>query len=83
MNDNEYGVFVPDFSSYDENRAKYPCEELLKYAGEWLAFSPDGTHILAHGKDLMEVRASMKASGLNPSNAVWSQLPPEGEDTLL
>ena len=37
MNDNENGVFVPDFSMYQENRVKYPWEELLQYAGNvWL-----------------------------------------------
>jgi Family of unknown function (DUF5678) len=83
MIDKETGVFVPDFSLYSWNRAKFPSEELLKYPGEWVAFSPDGTRILAHGKEFEEVTTSMKARGLNPHDAVWDQLPPEGEDTIL
>jgi hypothetical protein len=83
MIDKETGVFVPDFSMYSWNRVKFPAEELLKYPDEWVAFSPDGTRILAHGKVFEEVRAAMRAKGLNPSDAVWDQLPPAGEDTII
>ncbi len=83
MNDNENGVFVPDFSMYQENRVKYPWKELLQYAGECVAFSPDGTRILAHGRTFEEVVAAMSARGQNPHDAVWENLPPEGEDTIL
>jgi hypothetical protein len=29
------------------NRETFPPEELLKYAGKWVAFSPDGSKIVA------------------------------------
>jgi len=83
MIDKETGVFVPDFSLYAENRPKYPSEELLKYADEWVAFSPDGTRILDHGKDFEGVRAAMRAKGLNPQDVVWNHLPPSDVDSLL
>jgi hypothetical protein len=84
MNDNENGVFVPDISMYGENRKTFPPrEEYLKLAGEWVAFSADGTRVLAHGKTFEEVKATMVAVGLNPFDAVWDQFPPADVDCLL
>ena len=60
-----------------------PPEDLLKLAGEWVAFSADGTRILAHGKEFEEVKAAMEAAGLNPFDAVWDQLPPLDVDSML
>jgi hypothetical protein len=84
INDNENGVFVPDFRMYSENRRTFPPpEEYLKLAGEWVAFSPDGTRILAHGKEFEEVKAALAAAGLNPFDTVWDHLPPADVDCLL
>jgi hypothetical protein len=52
-------------------------------AGEWVAFSADGTRVLAHGKTFEEVKATMVAVGLNPFDAVWDQFPPADVDCLL
>ena len=84
MNDNENGVFVPDFRMYSENRRNFPSrEQYLKLAGQVVAFSLDGTRILAHGKDEAEVRAAMAAAGLNPSHAVWDHFDPADVDSML
>jgi hypothetical protein len=48
-----------------------------------VAFSADGTRILAHGKEFEEVKAAMEAAGLNPFDAVWDQLPPLDVDSML
>ena len=76
-------IFVPDFSQYSTNRPKYPPEELRKYASEWVAWSLDGTRILAHGKDFDAVAAEMEAAGLNPHHAVWDLRPPADVDSFL
>jgi hypothetical protein len=39
--------WVFDANLYTENRNQFPLEELQKYAGQWVAFSRDGTKILA------------------------------------
>ena len=84
MSENGRQVFVPDFSMYGENRRHFPPpEELMKLAGEWVVFSPDGTRILAHGKEFEEVKSALAAAGLNPFDAVWDQLPPPEVDSLL
>jgi hypothetical protein len=46
------------------NRAAFPPEELLKYVGEWIAWSPDGTAIVAHSAESdMAVYAQLKEKG--------------------
>ncbi len=47
-----------DMAAYGElrrrflaNRANFPMEELAKYMGKWVAFSPDGSRILASATD--------------------------------
>ncbi len=53
------GVFIA-------NRQAFPQEELLKYVGQWIAWSPDGTAIVAH---------SAESAG-----AVYLQLEANGHD---
>jgi hypothetical protein len=39
--------FAERMKVFLENREKFPEEELLSYAGQWIAWSPDGTAIVA------------------------------------
>ena len=48
----------PDLTTYLEkrqeylaNRTMFPLEELAKYSGQWVAWSPDGTRIVAHATE--------------------------------
>jgi hypothetical protein len=72
-----------DGGLYNENRNKFPEEQLEPYAGQWVAFSLDGTRILAAGKDLEEAMAKLEASGIDLPNAVWCHLDPPDVDTWL
>src|SRR5581483_324400 len=84
MNNDFPKIVRPDTSHYTENRKKFTYEDLLPYADQWVAWSPDGTRVLASGKDLFATIEQMKATGLNPHEAVWESFPPLGaEDTLL
>lgn len=83
MNTNHNPTVRPDTGSYSENRRKFPPEELAKYAGQWVAWSLDGTRILGHGEDQDAVEAQLQAAGINYSDVVWSSVPPLDEDTLL
>jgi hypothetical protein len=60
----------PDLSQYDENRWKFPPELLVPYEGKYVAFSPDGTRILASGVSLDEVDDQLMAQGIHFSQVV-------------
>jgi hypothetical protein len=66
----------PDLRLYHENRRNFPAVELAKYAGQFVAFSPDGTRILASGADMDEVEQKLCAAGISPSQVVGSFVPP-------
>ena len=53
------------------NRQKIPLEELDKYAGQWVAWSPDGTHIIAGANDLDELWQAVIAAGYDPQECVF------------
>ena len=75
MNENSKTPPPPDLSLYHQNRQVFPREELLQYAGRYVAFSPDGTHILASGMDMEEVGRTLVAAGIHPSQVVGSYIP--------
>ncbi len=52
MNTNGERMEPPDLRHYYENRNKLPLEEYMKYAGKHVAFSPDGTRIVASGDSI-------------------------------
>ena len=66
----------PDIRDYSENRRHFPLEELAKYAGLHVAFSPDGKHILASGPDRQAVRQELRKRGIHPSQVVHSYVDP-------
>jgi hypothetical protein len=76
MNTNDKRLESPDLSHYEENRSKFPPEELLKYAGKFVAFSPDGTRIVASGDSWEGLDAALEAAGIHFSQVVSSYLEP-------
>ncbi len=66
----------PDVGHYEENRHRFPVEELVKYAGQCIAWTPDGTRILASGDDEDIVEANLKALGIEANQVVWDYIPP-------
>jgi hypothetical protein len=49
-------------SAYRENRARFPLQELGKYDGQWVAFSPDGQHIVASGSSIADVASELRSA---------------------
>jgi hypothetical protein len=66
-----------------ENFNKFPREELLRYAGRFVAFSLDGSAILASGANEMEMEARLRELGIDPGRVIGTYIPGEGEDTLI
>ncbi len=70
-------------SIFRNNRAAFPSAELAKHTGQWVAFSPDGTAIVAADADLDEVETKVKAAGHKPSQVVLEFVPGEDYDVYL
>jgi hypothetical protein len=66
----------PDLSHYEENRSKFPQEELAKYWGKHVAFSPDGTRIVASADTWEELDEVLEAAGIDVSQVVHSYVDP-------
>ena len=64
-----------DMEKFIENRLRFPPEELFKYAKQYVAWSPEGTHLLAHGKDRDKVREEVKAMGHDLEDVLISYVP--------
>jgi hypothetical protein len=64
-----------DMYEFDKNRAAFPPEELLQYRGKDIAWSPDGTQVIASDTDLLNLIATVKELGYDPSDVVFSTVP--------
>jgi hypothetical protein len=59
-----------------QNQEAFPPDELEKYAGQWIAWSDDGTRILAGSSESSEaVGRLVRALGHDPSACVFDYLP--------
>jgi uncharacterized protein DUF5678 len=79
---------LPDMDLYLENRRKYlqhrpgfSLDELAKYSGQWVAWSPDGTRIVAHSDDPSRLEGLIRAAGEDPLMCVTEGIP--DEETLV
>ena len=64
-----------DMQKYLKNRQQFPPEELEKYAGKYVAWSPDGTRIIASDDDYAKVAQAVDASGYDPAEIVMEPIP--------
>ena len=72
-----------DAATYIQNRRAFPLEELEKYAGQWVAWAPDGSHIVAGSSQSEEALiAVLRDMGKDPSQLVFDYIPGLDE-TLL
>ena len=57
------------------NRAAFSVEELAKYAGQWVAWSPDGTRVAASAASPELLDAILEANGEDPATCVVEGIP--------
>lgn len=57
------------------NRAAFPAEELAKYAGQWVAWGPDGTRIAASAPSPEFLDGILEANGMDPALCVVEGIP--------
>jgi hypothetical protein len=60
------------------NRAVFPVEELEKHAGKWVAFSPDGSRIVASARHPEQLETLVKVAGEDPLECVIEGMPDDG-----
>jgi hypothetical protein len=71
-----------NMQEFQNNRPQFPPEELEKYTGKYVAWSPDGTRILASDDDEMRLDATIQAAGYDPAEVLISFVPPADEVIL-
>jgi hypothetical protein len=79
MNNHHPKLEPPDLRFYAENRRKFPAEQLVPYQGKFVAWSPDGTRILASGNEREEVWQQLQAAGIPFSQVVHDYIDPPEE----
>jgi hypothetical protein len=70
------GVQTVPTQQFLKNRRAFSAEELAKYAGEYVAWSPDGTAILASDDDPIRLLTTVKSLGHDPAETVIASVPP-------
>ena len=70
-----------DMQEFLKNRRQFPREQLAAYAGKYIAWSPDGTKIIASADDLAALANAVLGSGYNPEDCVLSSVP--AEDAII
>jgi hypothetical protein len=60
------------------NRTIFPPDELIRYAGQWIAWSPDGSRIVAHATEAEGLDDLVRAVGEDPEECLVEGIPAEG-----
>lgn len=64
-----------DMREYLENRRQFPPSELERYSGKYVAWSRDGTRIVATSADLEALDRDVRAAGEDPAQCVIEGIP--------
>jgi hypothetical protein len=67
---------------FQKNRQEFPPAELARYAGKYVAWDPDGTHILASSEDELQLANAVRAAGHNSADVLIAYVPAEDEVLL-
>jgi hypothetical protein len=64
-----------DMQQFLKNRHAFPPAELARYAGKYVAWSPDGGRIIASDDDELVLDAAVKSAGYDPAEVLISFIP--------
>ncbi len=68
-----------DVKLFHKNRPEFPPEELAKHAGQYVAWSTDGLHIVACDENELRLANAIRAAGLNSADVLIACGPVEDE----
>jgi hypothetical protein len=71
---NGTGDFRDRIRLFQQNRKGFPREQLLPFVGKWVAFSTDGTRIIARDTDLASLEISLRAQGMDPQPVLFEHI---------
>ena len=71
-----------DLEQFVRNRNAFPADQLSRYAGRHVAWSPDGARILASDPDPLKVLAAVRALGYDPAETPIEDVPAAEEVVL-
>ena len=66
-----------DMQRFQKNRQEFPPEVLARYAGQYVAWDPDGTRILASDEDELQLANAILAAGHNSAEVLIAFVPAE------
>ena len=72
-----------DVVRFDLNRRQIPWEQLAPYAGQHVAFSADGTRVVASASEREALEKRLDELGIDSSEVVWSYIPALDEESWL
>jgi hypothetical protein len=72
-----------DLVKFDANRRQIPWEQLAPFAGQHVAFSADGTRVVASGFGHEALGKRLDELGIDSSMVVWSYIPALDEESWL
>ena len=64
-----------DMGVFLRNRARFSMHELAKYRGQFVAWSPDGTRIVASSDHEEDLDRLVRAAGEEPEDCVVGAVP--------
>jgi hypothetical protein len=70
------------YATVSEESTQFPVEELARYAGKYIAWDPDGTHVLASNEDEPQLAHAVVAAGLNSAEVLIAFVRAEDEVLL-
>ncbi len=66
-----------DMRVFNENRRRFPPEKLQKYAGKYVAWSPDGASIIDSDEEMSRLDEHLEVAGYELSEILISMVPEE------
>lgn len=63
-----------DINEFRRNQSRVPRAELEKYNGQYVAWSPDGSQIVAADRDPLRVDALLRTAGYDPAEILVSRI---------